>query len=333
MEAQRYPADYDGIIAGAPANHWTHLFTEAVWDTQALLSDPASYIPASKLPAIEAATLAACDVRDGVKDGVIDDPSRCHFDPSPLLCKGAESASCLTAAQLATLKKLYSGPVDSKGAPVFFGHAVGGETGRGGWEAWVTGAEPEKSLSYAFGTQFYKNMVFENAQWDFHAFQVNRDMKVADDRLARTLNATDPDLKRFEQRGGKLILYHGWSDAAIPPFSAIDYYQSVVKKMGSGEANRFVRLYMAPGMQHCGGGPGLTSFGQGFEPPRVSPGMAAALEQWVEQGSAPDRIVAAKVQDGAVVRTRPLCPYPQVAKWNGSGSTDDAANFSCVAPN
>lgn len=336
MEAQRYPADYDGIIAGAPANNWTHLLTSSVFNQQALLMEAASYIPASKIPALEAATLAACDANDGVKDGVIDDPTRCHFDPSTLLCKGSDSDSCLTAPQVAALQKIYAGPKNSKGAPVFPGYSPGGEAGSGGWSLWIAGSAPTKSLGYGFGTQFFANMVFDNAAWDYHTFNVDQGLKAADDKVGRYLNATDPDLKRFQARGGKLIMYHGWSDAAIPPVNAIDYYKSVVAKMGTAESDAFVRLYMVPGMQHCGGGPGPNVFGA----TSVATGdaqhdMAQALEQWVEGGKAPAQIIATKYKTGAnpasgVARTRPLCPYPQVARWNGTGSTDDAASFVCA---
>jgi feruloyl esterase len=313
MEAQRFPEDYDGIVAGAPANYWTHLMTRAVWDVQALMNDPAAYIPASKIPAVDAAAVGACDALDGVKDGVIDDPSRCKFDPAVLLCKGGDADSCLTAPQVGALRKLLSGPRTSKGETLFPGSAPGGATGSGGWSSWLTGTAPGKSLGYAFGTQFFANMVFENAAWDFHTFNVDRDVKLADDKLAGTLNSTDPDLKRFHDRGGKLILYHGWSDAAIPPENAIDYYTSVVRQMGLKNVDGFVRLYMVPGMQHCGGGPGPNVFN-----------MPAALERWVEEGAAPAQIIARKDQ-----RTRPLCPYPQTAKYTGKGSTEDAANFVC----
>ena len=338
MEAQRFPADYDGIIAGAPANFWTHLLTAALWDVQATMQDPASYIPANKMPALESATLAACDARDGVKDGVIDDPPGCRFDPSDLLCKGPESNACLTAPQVAALKKIYSGPQGSKGGQVFPGYSVGGEAGGGGWPAWITGAGPGKALMYAFGTQFFTNMVYNNAAWDWRTFAVDRDMQAADEKLAPVMNATDADLKNFSARGGKLILYHGWSDAAIPPVNAVRYYESVVSKMGAKNTQPFVRLYMVPGMQHCGGGPGPTSFGQAGVPlGDAQHDIAAALERWVEQGIAPDSIVATKYKTGTdpasgVARTRPLCSYPEVAHWKGSGSTDDAANFECVKP-
>jgi hypothetical protein len=338
MEAQRFPADYDGIIAGAPANHWTHLLTAALWDVQATMQDPASYIPADKVPAIESATLAACDIQDGVKDGVIDDPSRCGFDPSDLLCKGPDSNTCLTAPQVAALKKIYSGPQNSKGAQVFPGYSVGGEAGGSGWPAWIMGAGPGKALMYAFGTQFFTNMLYNNAAWDWRTFTVDRDMTTADEKLGPVMNAIDPDLKKFKARGGKLILYHGWSDAAIPPVNAIRYYQSVVSKMGAKNAQPFVRLYMVPGMQHCGGGPGPNSFGQASVPlSDAQHDIGAALERWVEQGIAPDTIIATKYKTGTnpasgVARTRPLCAYPEVAHWKGSGSTDDAANFECMKP-
>jgi len=338
MEAQRFPGDYDGIIAGAPANFWTHLLTQAAWDIQATMQDSASYIPASKLPAIEAAALARCDEVDGVKDGVIDDPTRCHFDPSELLCKGPDSDSCLTAQQVSALKKIYAGPRTSSSQQIMPGFPPGGETGGGGWGLWVTGPAPGKSLQFAFGTQFFGNMVYNNAAWDYRTFDVDRDLKAADDKMAPILNATDADLTRFKERGGKLILYHGWNDAAIPAGNTIHYYQSVLKKMGRDNGAEFVRLYMVPGMQHCGGGPGPDMFGQmGVAQGDPQHDLDASLERWVEQGIAPDQIIAAKYKTGSdpasgVIRTRPLCPYPAVAHVRGTGSTDAAANFVCLNP-
>jgi len=334
MEAQRYPEDYDGIIAGAPANYWTHLLSNAAWDTLALTGEKGSFIPPKKLPAIQAAALAACDALDGVKDGVIEDPSRCHFDPAVLECKGADTDTCLTAAQVVALKKLYAGGSMSHGR-LFPGYAPGGEAGTGGWAVWITGPSPDHSLMYTFGTQFFKNMVFDNAAWDYHTFNTDRDTQAADDKESRNLNATDPDLSRFRARGGKLILYHGWSDAAIAPQNTIDYYDGVAGKMGAQTAG-FARLFMAPGMQHCGGGSGPNNFGQlAVSPGDDDPGMDAALERWVEKGVAPERIVAAKHKNdfdpsSPVVRTRPLCAYPLTAHYKGAGSTDDAANFVCA---
>jgi feruloyl esterase len=336
MEAQRYPDDYDGIVSGAPANYWTHVVTVGVWDALALSGD--GYIPASKIPAIEAAALAACDATDGLKDGLISDPARCHFDLKTLVCQGPDSAACLSAPQAAALEKLYSGPRNAKGESTFPGHMPGGESGVGGWAAWITGPAPEKSLGYGFGTQFFANMVFANAGWDYHTFQVDRDTRAADEKMARVLNATDPDLSRFRQRGGKLILYHGWSDAAISPVNTIDYFHSVEKKLGARETEGCVRLFMVPGLEHCSDGPGPNSFGQAGAPQGdASQNIDKAVEHWVEDGVAPDRIIATKYRNGSnaasgVLRTRPLCPYPQVAQYKGSGSIDDAASFVCAAP-
>jgi len=179
-------------------------------------------------------------------------------------------------------------------------------------------------------------MIYNNPAWDLKTFELDKDNKLADEKLGAILNATDPNLKEFKARGGKLILYHGWSDAALPPVNTINYFQSVVAKMRQRDVNSFLRLYMVPGMQHCGGGPGPGSFGA-FVSPTQSDGqhdMTIALERWVEQGVAPEQIIASKRQGdpkSPAVRTRPLCPYPQVARYKGSGSTDDAANFVCTS--
>ncbi len=336
MEAQRYPNDYDGIIAGAPANYFTHILTGFAWNMQATLNDPASYIPASKLKAIETAALATCDGRDGVTDGVLDDPTQCHFDPAALLCKSAESDACLTEKQVAALKKLYAGPRNAKGQQIIPGFVPGGETGAGGWSNWITGATSAKSAQFFFSTQAFMNMILSNPAWDYKTFDLEKDGKLADEKMASVLNATDPNLKAFKARGGKLILYHGWSDAALPPVNTINYFQSVAAKMGQREANAFTRLFMVPGMQHCGGGPGPNIFGAVVTSAQSDPqhDLSLALERWVEAGVAPEQIIAAKRQSpdpkSAVTRTRPLCPYPQVARYKGSGSTDDAANFACV---
>jgi feruloyl esterase len=336
MEAQRFPADYDGILAGAPANYWTHLLATAAAGSRATLAEPASYISAAKLPAIEAAALAACDASDGVKDGVIENPLQCRFDPSVLQCKGPESDSCLTVPQLAALKALYGGLRDSKGQTVFPGLSPGGEAEPVGWSPWITGDAPEKSAMFAYSSQFFRNIVYGNPDWDVRTFDPDRDTRAADDKAARDLNATDPDLSEFKKHGGKLILYHGWADAAIPAVNAINYYRSVADRMGDKPVGTFVRLYMVPGMEHCGGGAGPNSFGQTGTPrgDRFHD-IEAALETWVDQGIAPDRIIATRYKKGAdpasgILRTRPLCPYPQIAKWKGTGSTDDAANFVCA---
>jgi feruloyl esterase len=336
MEAQRFPDDYDGIIAGAPANAYTQIMTGFAWNMQATLNDPGSYITSKKLKAIEAAALAACDARDGVTDGVLDDPTKCGFDPAVLLCKGDETDECLTEKQIAALKKIYSGPRDAKGRPIIPGFTPGGETGLGGWTPWITGGTPTSALQYFFSTQAFRNMVYNDPKWDYKTFDPDRDGKIVDEKLAQVLNATDPNLKAFSARGGKLILYHGWSDAALPPVNTINYFQSVVAKFGRRQTDSFARLFMAPGMQHCGGGPGPDSFGQTVTRAQSDPqhDLTLALERWVEQGAAPDKVIATKRQggnsDAPPLRTRPLCPYPQVARYKGSGGADDAANFDCV---
>jgi hypothetical protein len=337
MEAQRFPQDYDGILAGAPANFWTHLLVEAIWVTEATTLDQASYIPAGKLNAIGAAVLAACNAQDGVPDGLLNDPRQCNFDPATLLCKGAESDRCLTAPQVLALKKIYAGPHDSAGRQLFPGYVPGAEGGPGGWSLWITGPAPGRSLMAFFGTQYFTNMVYEQAGWDYKTFNIDQATQLADNKTGHALNATDPNLGPFRDRGGKLLLYHGWGDAAIPAPNTINYYNSVVATMGRANSDSFLRLFMVPGMQHCGGGPGPNSFGQGADYPPFDPehNIYTALEQWVEQGAAPSKITATKyVNDGdpakGVKMTRPLCPYPQVAKYKGSGDTNDAANFVCT---
>jgi Tannase and feruloyl esterase len=327
MEAQRFPDDYDGIIAGAPASSFTHIFAAQAMNVQATEATPASYIPAAKLPTLESAVLATCDALDGLKDGVIDDPRKCHFDPATLLCPGAESDTCLTQPQVVALKKIYAGPRTSKGEQIHPGFLPGSETGVGGWAAWFTSNGPGNGLHSLFAS-VAGMFIFQNPVWDYRAFDLDRDIKIADAKMGRTLNAIDPTLKAFENRGGKLILFHGWNDPALAPNGTVNYYENIVAKMGRKSAESFIRLYMVPSMQHCGGGPGPNSF---------IGAATAALDRWVEQGTRPDRIIATKYktdgdQTSGVARTRPLCPYPNVARYRSSGSIDDAANFVCEAP-
>jgi len=336
MEAQRYPDDYDGILAGAPANYWTHLLGSALYDAQTTTLDPASYIPTSKIPTIAKAVNDSCDAKDGVTDGVLNDPRQCHFEPASLLCKAADSDACLTQPQVTALKKLYEGAHDSKGNQLFPGFLPGGEEGAGGWPLWITGTSPGKSLLFAFGGGFFSNMVYDKADWDYKKTNLDEAVATADEKFAGVLNATDTNLKPFESHGGKLIIYHGWNDAAISALNSINYYENVQSKMGKQEAASFLRLFMVPGMQHCGGGPGPDVFGQSGFSSSNDPqhNMYLALEQWVEKGTAPSTVIATKQPgEGSTVKvTRPLCAYPQVAKYKGTGDTNDAANFVCVAP-
>jgi len=336
MEAQRFPEDYDGILAGAPANFWTHLLTKGLADAQATTLDPASYIPSSKLPALARAVNAACDAQDGVTDGILNDPRQCPFDPGTMLCKEGDSEKCLTSAQITALKKLYQGPQDTKGQKIFPGYLAGAEEGPGGWSTWITGAAPGKSLLFAFSGGYFSNMVYEKADWNYKDASVDEAMTAADKKNAQVLNATEANLVAFKTRGGKLILYHGWNDPAISALNTIDYYNDVLNRMRGQGPEEFVRLYMVPGMQHCGGGPGPDAFGQGGAGAKdAQHNIELALEQWVEMGIAPNAIVATKYEGGAPAKgarmTRPLCPYPQIAKYKGQGETNDASNFVCVA--
>jgi hypothetical protein len=338
MEAQRYPEDYDGILAGAPANYWTHLLTSALYDAQTTTLDPASYIPTSKIPTIAKAVNAACDAKDGVTDGVLNDPRQCHFDPASLRCTASDSDACLTQPQVTALKKLYEGAHDSKGGELFPGLLPGGEDGGGGWALWITGQASGKSLLFAFGGGFFSDMVYDKADWDYKKTSLDDAVAAADKKFSSVLNATETNMKPFESRGGKLIIYHGWNDAAISALNSINYYENVKNKMGKQDADSFLRLFMVPGMQHCAGGPGPDIFGQMGLGTANDPqhNIYMALEQWVETGAAPSTVIATK-QSGegpaaGVKMTRPLCAYPQVAKYKGSGDTNDAANFVCAAP-
>jgi feruloyl esterase len=278
---------------------------------------------------------AACDARDGVTDGVVNDPRQCHFDPAALLCKEGDSDACLTAPQAFALRKLYEGPHDSRGQEIFPGYVPGAEEGDGGWGPWITGPAPGKSLLFAFGIGFFANMVYEKADWDYRNASVEQSLKAAEEKTAGKLDATDANLAAFKARGGKLILYHGWNDPAISAVNTIQYYDSVVGRLGQQETDAFVRLYMVPGMQHCGGGPGASSFGQFGPTPSNEPqrNISMALEQWVETGKAPSAVVATKYvdddQEKGVRATRPLCPYPRAAEYKGQGDPNDAASFEC----
>ncbi|HEY2113870.1 MAG TPA: tannase/feruloyl esterase family alpha/beta hydrolase, partial [Candidatus Angelobacter sp.] len=296
MEAQRFPEDYDGIIAGAPANYWTKVFATFIWDIQAMQAEPGSYIGANKIPAIAQAVTAACDANDGVKDGLLNDPRECHFDPKVLLCQQGDSDSCLTAPQVAALKKIYDGPVDAKGRQIFPGFLPGGEDGEGGWATWI-GHAPGRDLQTVFAGGFYSHMISTKEPVDLKTINVETAVKLADDQQGQTFNAIDPDLKTFARRGGKLIIYHGWSDAALPPVGSINYYNSVEQALGPGKPELFMRLFMVPGMQHCGGGPGANSFGQFAAAGDADHDLSLALERWVEKGIAPDKLIATKFVD------------------------------------
>ena len=313
-EAQRFPEDYDGIIAGAPANNWTRLMTGLLWAGRATLSDPASRIPADKFAVLNRAALSACDARDGVTDGVIENPRSCRFDPQVVACRNGDGEDCLTAAQVEAARKIYGPATNPRtGEALFPGLPPGSEPG---WGPAAGGPAP-----FGIPDSHFKYVVFEDPKWDFRTFDFDRDFARAQRIDNGTLTAVNADLNPFITRGGKLLMYHGWNDQLITAHNSVNYYESVSSKIGAARTDASVRLFMAPGMAHCSGGPG---------PNQVD--WLAAIEQWVERGVAPNRIVASRSVQGVVERTRPLCAYPQMAQYSGKGSTDDAANFSCVAP-
>ena len=312
MSAQKYPEDFDAVLAGAPANYQTHLHA---WDLSVAvpaLKDPAAAIPATKLALINRAAVNACDAKDGVKDGLINDPRACTFDVATLACKAGDAEDCLSQAQVAQAKRAYTAAKTSSGDVVFPGKDPGSETG---WTAFVGNTPQAPGVSVG---SF--QVAYGDANWDARTFNLDRDLKVVDEKVGAPVNAINPDLRAFKARGGKLVLYHGWNDTAISAGNTINYYTSVLAKMGKNQDD-WIRLFMAPGMQHCGNGPG----------PNQANWMAV-LERWRENGAAPDRIDAARVTNNRVDMTRPLCAYPQVAQYKGVGSTNDGANFVCKQP-
>ncbi|HEY2860935.1 MAG TPA: tannase/feruloyl esterase family alpha/beta hydrolase, partial [Terracidiphilus sp.] len=334
MEAQRYPDDYDGILAGAPANNWTALLSSSAVDTQALMATAGSFIPPAKIPTIAKAVLAACDAQDGVTDGIVNDPRQCKFDPAAIQCKGDTDANnCLTSAQVTALHAIYAGLKDAQGKKIFPGYLPGAEDGQGGWGLWITGPAPAKSLMAAFGHGFFSDMVYDKADWDFKSFTLDVGLRDARQKTAAALDAVNPDLSAFRKRGGKLILFHGWNDPAIPALSTVDYYESVLAKNGR-TADGFVRLYMMPGVQHCGGGPGPNLISGEWSGVDAQHNVHMALEDWVEKGTAPGTLIAGKTEGPqghpSTKMERPLCPYPQSAKYNGTGDPNKAESFVCA---
>jgi feruloyl esterase len=310
LEAQRYPADYDGIVAGAPAQPWTRLMLSMLWIGTAALKDPASGLPPGKLRLVHDSVLSACDALDGAVDGLLENPRRCRFDPAALLCKGPDSETCLTAAQVETVKKIYAPVRNKKGEKLYTGLPPGSELG---WTA-LAG-----STLNALPAQFYKYFVFNDPKWDWRTFDFDKDVALTESKLGSLIDATGSGLRDFRARGGKIIAYHGWNDQLVSAESSIDYYNQVARPAAGGKApDDFYRLFLAPGMMHCQGGGAPDTFN-----------MMPAIEAWVERGIAPDKVVASHSSNGVVDRTRPLCPFPQVAKYKGTGSIDDAAYFAC----
>jgi feruloyl esterase len=312
-EAQRYPADYDAIVAGAPAVNGMLLHGVRMSMAQTVHATPENYIPAEKYPMLHNAVLEACDATDGVKDGVLEDPTKCRFDPKALTCKGPDGPTCLTRPQAETAAALYAPVKHPKSGRVVFPSLLlpGSELG---W-AIIAGPEPIGVVRDAF-----QYVVFKDPNWDWRRFNAATDIDLAVTQDNGVINSAETNLKPFFDRGGKLLIYHGWADPQVPAMNAVNYFSDVVKATGTASVGKSIQLYMVPGMGHCAGGPGTDTFDK-----------VAAIEQWASSGQAPESIVAAHRTDGKVDRTRPLCPYGKVAKWSGTGSTDDAANFTCVA--
>jgi feruloyl esterase len=312
MEAQKYPNDFDAIIAGAPADYQTHLHA---WDMMvgvAVRKDDQHFVSTTKLAALNKAVMETCDAADGVKDGLLNDPRKCSFDPGKLSCKAGENKDdCLTPAELESVKSMYSAAKRKDGTLIFPGKEPGSETS---WTA-ISQRTPAPA---ALSSGTFQFATYQDAKWDWRTFDLDKDTAAADEKFGY-VNATS-DLNAFKNHGGKLLMYHGWSDTAISPENSINMYTSIVQKTGS-KSDNWIKLYMIPGMGHCQGGPATDQFNK-----------MAIIERWRESNTAPEAVVAAHVTGNNVTMTRPLCPYPQVATYNGVGSTNDAASFSCKAP-
>ena len=334
MEVERYPADFDGIIAGDPAMG-TPMQVGRALVFQHLLRSPENYLSIDKVDLLSKATLAACDGKDGLVDGLISDPRLCTFDPDTLKCPGPDGPTCLTAGQVETVKMMYGGLKTPQGEPYSPGFPVGHEGGATGWQAWTIGRVPptlQTDGTLAFGSTVpagynlsEANMRFlaleqDEPGFNWRTFRFERDLPRLK-AMTEVLSPLDPDLRPYKNLGGKIIVYHGWADPAISAYGTLDLYNKMVEIVGGqSQADSFSRLYLVPGMHHCGGGPGPNTFD-----------MLPVLERWVEKGVAPDSVMASHATDGKVDRTRPLCPYPQGARYTGSGSVDEAANFRCEA--
>jgi hypothetical protein len=310
-EAQRYPADYDGIVAGDPGNNRVNLIYGFLWSWLATHNaDGTPILATAKLPAMTKAAIAACDKYDGVEDGIIGDPRTCHFDPAVLACTGAETDTCLTPAQIDAAKKVYAGAKNARGEQLYPGWAPGSESG---WGTYIT--NPREPVRVGF----FRGWIFENPSWDPRAFDWDKDIATANAKYP-FLNAMATDYSAFNARGGKLIMYTGLADPVVSPFDTFAYYDSVAKAAGGVSATQsFFRFFPVPGMAHCSGGAGPNTFD-----------VLSALDAWVEKGAAPDAIPASHATNGRVDRTRPLCAYPAVARYKGTGSIDEAASFTCA---
>ena len=329
MSAQRFPEDFDGIIAGAPAHDFSGVLAAFTYNMQRIFPDPGTLAEPVITPQnrnlLESEILRRCDARDGVEDGFLNDPRDCDFKLTDLpVCAGEESSdSCLTIRQREAVAAVYGGPRNSKGQ-IYPGFPFGGESAPGSWQAWITGpserlmsAYGEPSSQFGFATQGFKYLIFQEPEFDYSTYDFD-DYDNDAAHLKGFLDATDPDLSGFKQAGGKLLLWHGWSDAALTALGSIEYYEAAEGL--DPNIRDYFRFYLMPGVFHCAGGPG---------PDRVD--WLDALERWVEDGDAPDALTAIKVTDGKIAKARPLCVYPERAEFAG-GDPDKESSYTCKLP-
>ncbi len=322
LEAERYPEDFDGIIANAPWLDQTGFTIDAMWNQKALSENPLS--PA-KLKLLASKVMDKCDELDGIKDGVIDDPRKCNFDAKkdvPACATGQDGADCLTAAQAEAVMKVYNGPT-SNGKQFFTGYMLGSEAvvnGNSNWNSLAPANATAKPADFnlAEGIMRYLVQTPPNADWDYKTFDFDKDIHTLD-AWSKKADAKDTDLSKFRKRDGKLIMTYGWADQILQPMAGVKYFEDVQAK--DSKTTDYFRLFMVPGMSHCSGGVGTDRFDS-----------MTAMVNWVEKNKAPDSLAASRAVNNQVVRTRPLCPYPQVAKYSGQGGTDDAKNFACKLP-
>ena len=333
MEAQRYPADFDGILAGDPGNNRTNLNFGFLWQFLANHEPGDNSHPiltAQDLALVNRAAVKQCDAQDGVTDGVIADPRQCRFAPKQLLCREGQASDCLTTRQVEALDKMYAGARRrDTNQSIYPGWPVGSEApqGAGGWHTyWANPARPEEPQR----ADYFRRWAFNDPGWNWWSFDWSKGVDTARARMAPLVDATSPDLSGFARRGGKIILYQGWADPVVSATDTIAYYQRMT---ASTPGAKFSSLYLVPGMGHCMGGPGATDFSSG---PDASSNIALALRAWVEQGVKPGPILAlhrpsqtATASSGTPSFSRPLCAWPQQSHYNGSGDTSAAASFTC----
>jgi pimeloyl-ACP methyl ester carboxylesterase len=322
MEAQRFPEDYDGIIAGAPVYNWAGEMAEQAWNVRALQRTPTGALPKQKLQILYDAVVKAC----GSPDGSVADPRQCSFDPAGLQCTTAIENSCLSESEIEAVGQMYEGPKTSTGIQLYPGLSRGSEIQWG-----LLWSDPKHLGGSWLG--FYQFMVFENSGWDLSLMNFDHDYALAKNKLGKILDPDNPDLVRFADRGGKIIVYHGWADGMLPSQVSTNYYASVTAALGSARVKEFYRLFMIPGMGHCSAGPDVLFRSENTTAVSLEPDrdMLVALEQWVEHGRAPNSFVTSRLgKDGAIERTRLVCSYPTVAKYRSEGDPTRAESFACA---